>query len=71
MEYKLIESRYTDKELSAVERVLTNRGILLENIEHYLNTNNNDILDPATIANIEAGAKMLVSHIAQKSKVQI
>ena len=66
MEYKLINPR--DKS-SAIEQVLYNRGI--EDIEHYLNTSDSDILDPITIMNIQKGAKMLVSHIAQNSKVLV
>ena len=63
MEYQLIEPRIPHVELSAVERVLTNRGIALENIEHYLNTTDNDILNPELIDNMMSGAKMLASHI--------
>lgn len=44
-----------------------NRGI--ENIKHYLNTDDTDVLDPSIIKNIHEGAKLLVSHIAQGSKV--
>ena len=57
--------------MTAVQKVLTNRGILLKDIEHYLHTTNEDILDPCLVENIEAGAKLLVSHIARESKVQI
>ena len=44
MNYKLIEPVNKDKNLTAVERVLTNRGFLLEDIEHYLNVSDEDIL---------------------------
>ena len=65
MEYQLIEPRIPLRvELSAVERILTNRGIPLAEVKHYLNTTDADILDPKLIKNIEVGAKMLVSHIA-------
>ena len=67
MEYQLINPRI--KGVSAIEQVLYNRGIT--NIEHYLNTDDMDILDPSTIANIQEGAKMLISHIAQGSKVMV
>ena len=49
--------------MSAVERVLVNRGIELSDVEHYLNTSEDDILDPKRILNIQEGAKMLVKHI--------
>ena len=53
MEYQLIVPRIPHKEvLSAVEQVLVNRGIAPENITHYLNTTDEDILNPALIANI-------------------
>lgn len=44
MKYKLIEPVNKDENLTAVERVLTNRGLLLEDIDHYLNVSDNDIL---------------------------
>ena len=65
MKYQLIEPRIPQEGLSAVERVLTNRGIKLENIKHYLNTTDEDILNPETIKNMRDGVKMLISHISQ------
>ena len=56
---------------SVVEQVLINRGIPAEEINHYLNTTDADIVDPKTIDNIQNGAKMLVSHIAQNHKVMV
>ena len=47
--------------------MLINRGI--KNINHYLNTSDADILDPATISNVEAGVKMLIKHIANGDKI--
>ena len=67
MEYQLIAPH--DLKNSMVEQVLLNRGI--KNIDHYLHTTDSDILDPLLLDNIEAGAKMLVSHIAQGSKVMV
>ena len=57
--------------MSAVERVLTNRGIEYEDIEHYLNTTDDDILDPAIIYNMYDGAKLYAKHIYQNSNVLI
>ena len=62
MRYKLIEPK-VNQELSPMERVLTNRGISLENIQHYLNTTKDDVQDPATIDRINLGAAMLLKHI--------
>lgn len=72
MEYQLIEPRIPLKmQLSAVEQVLTNRGIALAEINHYLNTTDDDILSNELIANIKEGAKMLISHIANEDDIFI
>ena len=67
MEYQLINPRRPGT--SAIEHVLLNRGI--QDVQHYLNTDDTDILSPLDLDNIEKGAKLLVSHIAQESKVMI
>lgn len=72
MEYQLIAPRIPlGKLLTAVEQVLANRGIAPENVEHYLNTTDEDILNPMLIMNIEEGVKVLIKHIAQGDKVLI
>lgn len=71
MEYQLLASRIPPRELSAVEQVLFNRGIDPENVEHYLHTTDEDILNPQMIMNVEEGAKVLVKHIAQGDKILI
>ena len=68
MEYQLISMPF-EANLSAIEQVLVNRGINLKNINHYLNTTDEDILDPKLISNINEGAKMLVKHISANDKV--
>ena len=56
MEYQLIAPRIPlGRLLTAVEQVLANRGIAPENVEHYLNTTDEDILSPMLIMNIEEG----------------
>lgn len=70
MRYKLIEPK-VNQELSPMERVLTNRGISLENIQHYLNTTKDDVRDPATIDRINLGAAMLLKHILQNDEIFI
>lgn len=57
--------------MSVVEQVFVNRGIPAEEVNHYLHTSVADVIDPATITNMETGAKMLVSHIAQNHKVLV
>ena len=72
MEYQLIAPRIPLKDvMSAVEQVLANRGIAPENVEHYLNTTDEDILSPILIMNIEEGVKVLIQAIAQGDKVLI
>lgn len=72
MEYQLIKSNIPlEQELSAAERVLTNRGISLEDIKHYLNTTDDDLLEPELIENIKTGAEMLIKHIAANDKIFI
>lgn len=69
MNYQLIAPRLPNT--SAIEQVLLNRGIKSQDIIHYLNTTDEDILDPSTIMNIEKGAKMLIRHISQEDKTFI
>lgn len=72
MEYQLIVPNIPLKNVAtAVEQVLANRGIYPENVEHYLNTTDDDILDPKIIMNIEEGVRILIKHIAQGDKVLI
>ena len=72
MEYQLIVPGIPlDKMVTAVEQVLANRGIMPENVEHYLHTTDKDILDPKIIMNIEKGVRLLIKHISQGNKVLI
>ena len=73
MDYQLIKSpfQYPEGTLDIVEELLTNRGINLNNINHYLNTTDEDIIDPSTIMNIREGAKMLITHIHKGDKVLV
>lgn len=65
LNYQLISKRLPGT--AAIEQVLINRGI--EDINHYLNTSDYDILDPSTIMNIAEGVKMLIRHIAAGNKI--
>lgn len=69
MDYQLRAPRIP--QYSSVEQVLVNRGIKFEDIPHYLNTTDTDILNPNLIAHIKDGAKMLVQHISQNDKIFI
>lgn len=71
MEYQLRASLLPPGQLfmlSAVEQVFANRGITPENLEHYLNASEEDLIDPASIKNMEEGAKLLIKHIANNDK---
>lgn len=67
MNYSLIASRCPG--ISVIEQVLLNRGIQLQDVRHYLNTSDEDILSPSLIANIDDGAKMLMRHIQAGNKI--
>ena len=70
MKYRLIEPK-VQQDLSVMERVLTNRGIALGDIQHYLNTTERDVQDPGSIARIQVGAGMLIKHVLQDDKIFI
>lgn len=72
MDYQLRTSLLPQKaDYSVVERVFAARGVPPEDIEHYLHTTEADILPSSSITNIDAGIKMLISHLAQKDKIFI
>lgn len=54
-----------------VDRVLTNRGISLEDVEHYLHTRADDVIDPSRIARIKDGAQLLIQHLVNQDKIFI
>ena len=72
MEYQLIAPDFPLKrDVSAVEKVLINRGIGLCYIDHYLNTTEADLHDPAIIERIDDGVRMLIKHIAAADDIFI
>lgn len=72
MEYQLITSNISQSTvLSPIERVLTNRGIPLEDISHFLTTTDNDIIDPLKLDNMRTGVEMLIKHISLNNKIFI
>lgn len=66
MRYELISKQ---TEPTMIEQVLLNRGIKRENIQHFLNLSDADIIAPSRVANIETGIKMLLKHINENSLV--
>ena len=71
MKYKLIKE--PDNSLSAIQQILYNRGISLNQIHHYLNTSDLDInsFDGLGIENLKNAAAALVSTIQNKKNVLI
>ena len=71
MKYKLIKE--PDNSLSAIQQILYNRGISLNQIHHYLNTSDLDInsFDGLGIENLKSAAAALVSTIQNKKNMLI
>ena len=65
MDFKLIAPRKIGT--TGLTQVLLNRGFTEKDIKHFLNTTDEDILDPEAIANIREGAKILIKHIQNNS----
>ena len=69
MNYKLRSER--NKDLSITEQIFLNRGFALEDINHFLNTTQDDVLSPDTIAHMRDGAQMLIKHISANDNIFI
>lgn len=64
MKYKLINK--INANYSTIEQILTNRGIPLNEIHHYLNTTDADINDPAAfgVERLKAAAAALIQTVS-------
>ena len=69
MRYQLIAPR--DAAMSAVEQVLHNRGIKLEDMERFKYPSQNDIVDPLCLEHMHEGVQMLMKHVGQNDKIFI
>ena len=69
MRYQLIAPR--DEAMSAVEQVLYNRGIKLEDMERFKYPSQNDIVDPLCLEHMHEGVQMLMKHVGQNDKIFI
>ena len=70
MEYKVIAPRQDGTSL--LEQILLNRGFTSrEDIQHFLSTDENDILDPLLLDHMKEGVELLISHIAQNDDAVI
>ena len=52
-----------------LDTIFINRGFKQEDIYHYLNTTDEDLLDPKLLKNIDKGAEMLIKHIGHNDKI--
>ena len=66
MKYKLIKEM--NPQYNAIQQILTNRGIALSEIHHYLNTTDNDINDYAGLGlqNLKDAAAALIKTIQEE-----
>lgn len=70
MEYKLIAPRQDGTNL--LTQVLLNRGFKsIEDINHFLTTDENDLQDPLLLDNMREGVELLIRHIRENSKTLI
>ena len=69
MRYQLIAPR--DEAMSAVEQVLHNRGIKLEDMDRFKYPSQNDIVDPLCLEHMHEGVQMLMKHVGQNDKIFI
>ena len=68
MKYQLIKP--VNSEYSAIEQVLTNRGIDINNIKHYINTSDADVASPLDLGEerLKAAAAALIKTIKNNKK---
>ena len=70
MNYQLLQSDFLNtSNLSPIEQVFANRGMRPSEIEHYLHTSEDDLLNPSLLTNIDRGAKMFIEHLAKGHKI--
>ena len=69
MRYQLIAPR--DEAMSAVEQVLHNRGIKLEDMDRFKYPSQNDIINPLELEHMHEGVQMLMKHVGQNDKIFI
>ena len=69
MKYQLIQENKNN--YNAIQTILTNRGIPLNEIHHYLNTTDADINDAEKLGveNLKNAARLLLNAINEQSKV--
>lgn len=67
MEYELINKDISDSNI--LNQILFNRGFgTTSDIRHYLNTTNEDLLNPLLLDNMREGAQMLMRHVSNNDR---
>lgn len=71
MKYQLINE--INPQYSTIEQILTNRHIPIAEVNHYLNTTDDDINPPEALGEqaINAAARCLIQHIGQQSRALV
>lgn len=70
MEYRLINTNQ-QLDLGIKYQILVNRGIKLEDIEHYLNVSKDDVLSPDSITNIRQACEIILKHLHDDKKILV
>ena len=68
MRFNLL-SENTSPHLDVITQILVSRGFSADEVPHYLNTTDNDILDPLLLTNMHEGYGLLKKHIDNNSKI--
>lgn len=69
MKYKIIQEDANAKTL--IEKILTKRGITLDDVPKFLNPTEEYTYDCELIAGIREGAELLLSHLKKNSNIQL
>lgn len=71
MQYKLIN--LINKNYSTIETVLTNRGIPINEVQHYLSASWNDINQPEALGEntLMQASQCLIQHITAKDSILV
>ena len=70
MRFNLL-SENTSPHLDVITQILVSRGFSADEVPHYLNTTDNDILDPLLLSNMHEGYVLLKKHIDNNSKILV
>ena len=71
MKYQLLKP--INSNYSTIEQILTNRNIPLNEIEHYLNTTDEDINNPEDFGEdlLKAAARNIIEHVQKEEQALV